>query len=57
MVKIRVSHKFLKRIVELDIPENLLIKAEKATLLQFIKFLKCILPNVTIRAKKFKPKV
>ena len=29
MVKIRVSHKFLKRIVELDIPEDLIIKAEK----------------------------
>lgn len=29
MVKIRVSHKFLKRIAELDIPEDLLIKAEK----------------------------
>ena len=29
MVKIRVSHKFRKRIVELDVPEELLIKAEK----------------------------
>ena len=29
MVKIRVSHKFLKRIVELNIPEKLFLNAEK----------------------------
>lgn len=29
MVKIRVSHKFRKRTVELNIPEELLLKAEK----------------------------
>lgn len=52
MVKIRVSHKFLKRIVELDIPENLLIKAEKGYSSAIYKIFKMYFAKCNYSRKK-----
>ena len=52
MVKIRVSHKFLKRIAELDIPEDLLIKAEKGYSSAIYKIFKMYFAKCNYSRKK-----
>ena len=52
MVKIRFSHKFLKLIVELDIPENLLIKAEKGYSSAIYKIFKMYFAKCNYSRKK-----
>ena len=52
MVKIRVSHKFLKRIVELDIPEDLFIKAEKGYSSAIYKIFKMYFAKCNYSRKK-----
>lgn len=52
MVKIRVSHKFLKRIAELDIPEDLLIKAENGYSSAIYKIFKMYFAKCNYSRKK-----
>jgi len=52
MVKIRVSHKFLKRIAELNIPEELFTKAEKGYHSAIYKIFKMYLAKCNYSPRK-----